>query len=83
MASSRSPGEANYKVDSVFELGTDVKLVACCTASARKDFEYRGHPTGEIKRPARANYNFNWQQWYYPAQPILLPKGSKIECTAH
>jgi hypothetical protein len=81
------PGDANYKVDSVFELGTDVTLVGMLPHMhlRGKDFEYRVvYPTGEIETLLRVpGYNFNWQQWYYPAQPIRLPKGAKIECTAH
>ena len=29
------------------------------------------------------NYSFSWQLAYYPVKPIVLPKGTKIECTAH
>jgi len=29
------------------------------------------------------HYNWHWQLWYNLAQPIVLPKGSRIECTAH
>ncbi|MBX7166731.1 MAG: thioredoxin family protein [Pirellulales bacterium] len=28
-------------------------------------------------------YDFNWQLWYEPKEPVLLPKGSKLICTAH
>ena len=27
--------------------------------------------------------DFNWQLFYYYQEPILLPKGTRIECTAH
>jgi hypothetical protein len=29
------------------------------------------------------NYNFGWQVYYYPAQPLAMPKGTKIEAIAH
>ena len=29
------------------------------------------------------HYDFNWQLWYEPQQDILLPKGTKVACTAH
>ena len=29
------------------------------------------------------HYNWHWQNWYTLDQPIVLPKGTKIECTAH
>jgi hypothetical protein len=28
-------------------------------------------------------YDFNWQLSYYLEKPLVLPKGTKIECTAH
>ena len=50
-----------------------------------KDFEYRAiYPTGEKQVLLSVpKYDFNWQLTYYPQEPILLPKGTRIECTAH
>jgi len=50
-----------------------------------KDFEYRlVFPTGEKKTILRVpNYDFNWQLFYYLEEPMMLPKGTRIECTAH
>jgi mono/diheme cytochrome c family protein len=28
-------------------------------------------------------YDFNWQLTYLPKQPILLPKGTRLDCVAH
>lgn len=28
-------------------------------------------------------YDFNWQLWYRPEPAVLMPKGSKLICTAH
>jgi hypothetical protein len=28
-------------------------------------------------------YNWHWQNWYVLEKPIVLPKGTRIECTAH
>jgi len=28
-------------------------------------------------------YDFNWQVYYYPKKPLLMPKGTKIETIAH
>lgn len=28
-------------------------------------------------------YDFNWQLWYQPVEPVLMPKGSRLICTAH
>lgn len=81
------PGDPNYKVDATFELGTTVKLASVHPHmhGRGKDFEYRiVYPTGETETILRVpHYNWHWQLWYNLAQPIVLPKGTKIECTAH
>ena len=50
-----------------------------------KDFEYRVvYPSGETRTLLRVpNYRATWQLWYDLSEPIVLPKGTKIECTAH
>ncbi len=81
------PGDANYQVDSSFELGTQVTLTALLPHMhlRGKDFEYRViYPTGETQTLLRVPaYSFSWQLSYYPVKPLVLPKGTKIECTAH
>jgi len=81
------PGDPNYRVDASFEVPREVRLVALHPHmhTRGKDFEYRlAFPTGEtqtlLKVPA---YNWHWQLWYNLDAPITLPKGTKIECTAH
>jgi hypothetical protein len=81
------PGDPNYRVDATFEVPREVKLVGLHPHmhTRGKDFEYRlVFPNGEtqtiLKVPA---YNWHWQLWYNLAEPIILPKGTKIECTAH
>jgi hypothetical protein len=80
-------GDADYKVDSEFEMGTQVTLTSMQPHMhlRGKDFEYRVvYPTGEKETLLRVpNYSFSWQLAYYPVKPIVLPKGTKIECTAH
>ena len=29
------------------------------------------------------HYDWHWQNWYNLEEPIALPKGTKIDCTAH
>jgi len=29
------------------------------------------------------HYDWHWQNWYTLEDPIALPKGTKIDCTAH
>ena len=50
-----------------------------------KDFEYRlTLPSGETQTLLKVpSYSFSWQLSYTLAQPLQLPKGSIIECTAH
>src|SRR5947209_4942561 len=50
-----------------------------------KDFEYRLiYPTGETQTVLRVpHYDFNWQLFYYYEKPVVLPAGTRIECTAH
>jgi hypothetical protein len=81
------PGDPNYKVDADFEVPHDVRLVSLHPHmhTRGKDFEYRlVFPDGKtqtlLKVPA---YNWHWQLWYTLDAPITLPKGTKIECTAH
>lgn len=49
-----------------------------------KAFEYRVvYPTGESEVLLSVpKYDFNWQLTYFLNQPKLLPKGTRIECTA-
>jgi tetratricopeptide (TPR) repeat protein len=80
-------GDANYQVESEFELGTQVELTSMQPHmhSRGKDFEYRAvYPTGESEVLLRVpNYSFSWQLAYYLAKPIVLPKGTRIQCVAH
>jgi hypothetical protein len=81
------PGDPNYRVDAEFQLGTTVKLAGLHPHmhGRGKDFEYRiVYPNGESQTLLRVpRYNWHWQLWYNLAEPIVLPKGAKIECTAH
>jgi hypothetical protein len=49
-----------------------------------KAFEYRAvYPTGESQVLMRVpKYDFNWQMSYYLQEPLLLPKGTRIEASA-
>jgi hypothetical protein len=74
-------------VDSVFDLGAEVQLTSLQPHmhSRGKDFEFRAiYPTGESETLLKVpNYSFNWQLSYSLAKPIVLPKGTRIQCTAH
>ncbi|HEY6292676.1 MAG TPA: thiol-disulfide isomerase [Terriglobia bacterium] len=81
------PGDPNYEVDAEFEVAAPVKLISLHPHmhGRGKDFEYRlVYPTGETETILRVpRYRWHWQLWYILANPIALPKGTKIECTAH
>lgn len=81
------PGDPNYRVDSSFEISSDVKLSGLHPHmhGRGKDFEYRVvYPTKETQTLLSVpRFNWHWQNWYTLDEPILLPKGSRIECTAH
>ncbi len=81
------PGDPNYRVDASFEVATELKLAGLHPHmhTRGKDFEYRiVFPNGETQTILRVpHYNWRWQLWYNLAEPMVLPKGTKIECTAH
>jgi len=81
------PGDANYKVDSSFEFGADTKIVSLMPHMhlRGKDFEFGAiYPTGETQVLLNVpHYSFSWQLVYVPTGDIVIPKGTKLECTAH
>jgi hypothetical protein len=50
-----------------------------------KDFEIEAiFPDGTSKILLSVpRYDFNWQTYYVPKEAVSIPKGTKIECTAH
>jgi hypothetical protein len=80
-------GDPNYRVDAEFELGAQVTLYGLHPHmhGRGKDFEYRITLPGRETRTLLKvpNFRFSWQLWYDLAEPIVLPKGTRIECTAH
>jgi hypothetical protein len=81
------PGDPNYQVDATFDIATDVTLASIHPHmhTRGKDFQYRiVFPNGETQTILSVpHYNWRWQLWYNLAEPMYLPKGTKIECTAH
>ncbi len=81
------PGDPNYEVHSDMELGHEVTLVSMLPHMhlRGKDFEYRlVYPTGEQQTVLRVpRYDFGWQLSYDLGAGLILPKGTRIECTAH
>ncbi|MBV8569843.1 MAG: cytochrome c [Acidobacteriaceae bacterium] len=81
------PGDPDYRVDASFEVGANVRLsgVHPHMHGRGKDFLYKlVFPTNETQTILSVpHYNWHWQNWYTFDQPIFLPKGTRIECTAH
>ena len=80
------PGADNHQVKAEITLHEDTTISALTPHMhlRGKAFEFRAiYPTGETEELLRVpRYNFNWQLSYEPAKPLMLPKGSRIECTA-
>jgi hypothetical protein len=81
------PGDAHHEVRSMVEFASDVTLVSLQPHMhyRGRDYEYKAvYPSGETEVLLRVpNYDFNWQLTYFLAEPKLMPRGTRIECTAH
>ena len=81
------PGDPNYEVDSSFTVRHEVTLLGMHPHmhTRGKDMQYRlVFPNGETRTILNVpHYNWHWQLWYNLAEPIKLPTGTRIECTAH
>jgi hypothetical protein len=81
------PNDPNYEVKSQFTLQEDSNLVWLMPHMhlRGKDFIYTAvYPTGEKQVLLSVpKYDFSWQLSYDEAQPVVLPKGTRIECVAH
>ncbi|HLJ27102.1 MAG TPA: thiol-disulfide isomerase [Candidatus Angelobacter sp.] len=79
--------DPNYEVHSQVTFEQDAQLVWLQPHMhlRGKDFEYRlVYPTGETDTALKVpNYSFSWQLGYDEAKPLALPKGTRMECTAH
>jgi hypothetical protein len=81
------PGDPAYEVHSQIEMRDDSELVGLMPHMhlRGKDFLYKVvYPTGESSTLLSVpQYDFNWQLFYFLDQPLVMPKGTRIECTAH
>ncbi len=81
------PGDDNYKVESRRTYGKDVLMLSVFPHMhlRGKDFHYEliypdGHKETILNMP---HYDFNWQTSYVFDEPLKLPKGTTLHCTAH
>jgi hypothetical protein len=81
------PGDPNYEVHSAVTFNEAVQLVWLMPHMhlRGKDFLFRAvYPTGESETLLNVpRFDFNWQLGYDEAKPLQIPKGTRIECTAH
>ncbi|MBI4905665.1 MAG: thiol-disulfide isomerase [Acidobacteria bacterium] len=81
------PGDPNYEVKATFTAKEDMRINGLMPHMhvRGKDFQYTVvYPDGRsdvlLKVP---RYDFNWQLGYRFEEPLLLPKGARIDCVAH
>jgi hypothetical protein len=81
------PGDPNAEVVSETTITADnVRLVYVQPHMhlRGKDFELRlTYPSGETETVFKGKWDFNWQQGFTYAKPIVMPKGTKILAISH
>jgi mono/diheme cytochrome c family protein len=80
-------GAANHEVKSTYTFNEDTHITSFMPHMhlRGKDFVFKAvFPDGTEKVLLNVpKYDFNWQTYYVPKEPVAIPKGTKIECTAH
>jgi hypothetical protein len=81
------PGERNFQVQARHRFLKDTMLLSLMPHMhlRGKNFKFEAqYPDGtkEVLLDV-PNYDFNWQLRYYLAEPKLMPKGTRLECTAY
>ena len=80
-------GVADQAIDTAVEFTQDAHITALFphTHLRGKGWEYRLiYPDGSSQVVLSVpHYDFNWQTYYLYSKPIAVPKGSRLECTAH
>jgi thiol-disulfide isomerase/thioredoxin len=81
------PNAANHRVKATFKFDHDSVIISMTPHMhlRGKSFEFR-LVTPDGKEEVLLNvpkYDFGWQENYLLAEPRRVPKGSRLECTAH
>ncbi len=80
-------GAADQAIPSAIQFDKDVHITALFphTHLRGKSWDYKiVYPDGHAETLlAVPRYDFNWQTYYIFANPIAIPKGSKLEAVAH
>jgi peroxiredoxin/mono/diheme cytochrome c family protein len=82
-----APGDGNYEVQSTAKYDKETVILSFMPHMhlRGKDFEYRvEYPDGRSEVVLSVpRYDFSWQMRYVLANPLRLPAGSTVVCTAH
>jgi hypothetical protein len=80
-------GDPDYVLKASVTLHSEATLISLLPHMhlRGKAFEFRVvFPDGRTETLLRVpNYSYHWQLSYYLAKPMVLPAGTRIECTAH
>ena len=81
------PNDPNYETQASLTFAEPVQLVWMMPHMhlRGKDFLFKAvYPTGESETLLSVpKYNFGWQLGYITSKPLEIPKGTRLECTAH
>ena len=81
------PGAPNHEVTGTWFVDQDIKVVSFFPHMhlRGKDMRFTATlPDGDKKVLLDVpKYDFDWQLFYYPVEPVSLPKGSRIDILAH
>lgn len=81
------PGAPNHEVTASFVAKEDIRLTSLMPHMhvRGKDFRYTvTYPDGRSEVLLSVpRYDFNWQLAYSLQDPLILPKGTRIDCVAH
>jgi peroxiredoxin len=80
-------GADNYRMEADYTFREDSHIIDFMPHMhlRGKDFLYEAHyPDGKTEVLLSVpHYNFNWQSVYRPAEPVAMPKGTRLHCVAH
>ena len=81
------PGAPNHEIKASYEFEQDSQVVSFSPHMhlRGKDISYKAiYPDGRSEMILSIpRYDFNWQVYYYPEHPLMMPKGTRIEVVAH
>jgi hypothetical protein len=80
---ARAPNH-EVKAESILQSDAKIAWVQPHMHYRARDYELRAfYPSGESEILMKAKFDFNWQLGYEFEKPVLLPKGTRLEMTAH